>query len=130
MNKKVKGIKIKLGQIVTPDFRSGINKLGNLPLKFAEGYQLAKALKVIDAEILAYEVGKISFIKKYGVPIESDPTRFNIKPEFQKEYITQLEEIQNKDIDINLEKPIKISLIETQLTPNEIKVLLELIEPE
>lgn len=104
---KADSLSLKLGTLV--DSLSALQELSRHPMPAKNTFQVAKILRVVNAEYSLYEEARKSLLEKYG-SLDEVKNAYEIKPEnrdaLQKEY----DELREQEIVLQV-SPLKLDLI-------------------
>jgi hypothetical protein len=93
-------MKITVRTIVNPAFAEAYARLLAMPLEAKDAYWIAKSLPLLDTEVKAFQVGRLTAMRKYGfadgTPITPD------KQDDLKKADAELEEILKREVELPL----------------------------
>lgn len=117
---------IKLKNLVKDESIKNLNNLLSKEVKGSIAFDLISNIKEIKIHVENYNIIRNSLFKKYGEEKENNSSA--IKPENIEQFKKEMEELLDKDIDVNIKKIKKEVLNNIQIKPIELMGLEWLFE--
>ena len=111
-----------------------LQKLAKMPLKAKLAWQVAKLLKVLDAEVQQFNDTRLELIKKYGEKdsngelVTDENGNCRIEKEMLGNFTNELNELIGAETEINANKIDINSLEDLDFTPSEMTMLEPFID--
>ena len=125
-------IKLTIGDLVNST--EALQKLADKQLKAKLAWQVARLLKMIDAELQSFNDTRMNLVKKYGEKDETgslitdDKGNCKILPDLVNEFSKELKELVDTEIELNSNK-LKIEDLENlDFSPAEMNTLEAFID--
>lgn len=125
-------IKLTIGDLVNST--EALQKLADKQLKAKLAWQVARLLKMIDAELQSFNDTRMNLVKKYGEKDETgslitdDKGNCKILPDLVNEFSKELKELVDTEIELNSNK-LKIEDLENlNFSPAEMNTLEAFID--
>ena len=118
-------MKIKLRRLV--ESASSLGHLSKQPCKAKIAFCLAKNIRLIQAELNAYEDARISLCKRYG-KLNKETNSYEFEPEERRHFQAEFEDLLEIEVDIEVTRLKSSDLINLTLSAAELLVLDWLIE--
>lgn len=125
-------IKVKIKELL--EAVDSMNKLVEKPLRFKLAYKIARIARVVNDEIQAYETARNKLIEQYAERDENNQIiktkdgNITVDKDKRNDFLVELEELYNTDIDLNVEPIYGEELENLDFTPLEINGMLPFIK--
>ena len=112
----------------------GFKALSQKPLKARPAYAVGKILKAVDSEIQSFNDARMKLIVKYGEKDENNELKkdendnVHIPPEFLDNFNTELRDLLETSVELNINKIKLADIEEIDFTPSEMAQISDFIE--
>ncbi len=113
-------LNVKLGKLVESVEQLG--KLSSLKINSRTSYNLSKAIKLIDAELVHYNDLRITLIKDLGTSVEGTD-QFTFEDEQAAEFNTQMSTLLDTEVELQINQFKVDELGNAELEPNTFLIL-------
>ena len=104
-----------------------VHKLGELKLKARLAYELSKSIESIDKEVKDFTEIRNKKLKEFGTEVKTLKGQFTFENDSQERFQKEIDDLLNKEVDIQVEKFSIDDLSEVAVEPNILRPLNWLI---
>jgi mannose/fructose/N-acetylgalactosamine-specific phosphotransferase system component IIB len=123
-------MEVKLGNILNA--KEGLNVIASAKFRASKLFEVTKFVQNAAKEIDDFEKVRLEKIKEYGIEKENDKGEnvIEVTSENHKEFVEDLNELINKEIEIDLPKISRDELGDVEMSPKELMSISWIFEDE
>jgi len=122
-------MQIKLKQII--DSETGLGIITNLKFKATELFKVTKFVEALDQEIKSFNSVREEKIKQFGEQKKVDGKQvFEVSKENQQQFFTEMEELLNQDIELEVPEISLEAFGDIEMSPKEFLSLKWLLKED